>query len=159
KFWPADVHIIGKDIIWHHSVIWGSLLLSAGLKLPKTLLVHGFITVGGQKMSKSLGNVIDPFQLVKKYGTDSVRYFLLREIPPTEDGDFTYQKFEGRYNSDLASGLGNLVARVITLATKLKVKSEKLKVTVQNQKVVDNTWKKYKKALEEFKFNEAFFSF
>jgi len=118
KFWPADLHIIGKDIIWHHSVIWGSLLLSAGLPLPKTIFVHGFITVGGQKMSKSLGNIIDPFELVKKYGVDAVRYFLLREIPSTEDGDFTYEKFEKRYNSDLAKGLGNLVARTLTMVEK-----------------------------------------
>jgi len=166
KFWPADVHVIGKDIPWHHSVIWGSLLLSLGLPLPKTIFVHGFITVSGQKMSKSLGNVIDPFELVKKYssasspqvGTDAVRYFLLREIPSTEDGDFTYEKFEGRYNADLASGLGNLVARVITLGAKLKTQNVNLKTTTQNLKLkkeTDNTWKRYKKTLEEFKFNES----
>ena len=105
-------------------------------------------------MSKSLGNVVDPFELVKKYGTDPVRYFLLREIIPTEDGDFTYEKFEQRYNSDLAKGLGNLVARVVTLADKHTV-SSKLKASQQTQKEIDNTQKKYKKALKEFKFNEA----
>jgi len=158
KFWPGQIHI-GKDIIWHHSVIFPCLLFSAGLKLPKIIFVHGFITVAGQKMSKSLGNVIDPFELVKKYGTDAVRYFLLREIPPTEDGDFTYEKFEARYNSDLASGLGNLVARVLTLATKLKIKNEKFKITNQNLKsIIDETWKNYKKALDEFKFNEVLIS-
>ena len=114
--WPADIQCIGKDILKFHSLIWPGMLLSLGLPLPKVILVHGFITVAGQKMSKSLGNVIDPFELVKKYGTDAVRYFLLREIPPTEDGDFTYEKFEGRYNADLAKGLGNLAARVITMA-------------------------------------------
>jgi len=159
KFWPADVHVIGKDIIWHHSVIWGSLLLSAGLPLPKTIFVHGFITVGGRKMSKSLGNVIDPFELVKKYGTDPVRYFLLREIPPTEDGDFTYGKFEQRYNADLASGLGNLVARVITMAGKLSLKSEirnlKKIPNPKFQTMINKTWKDYRKALGRFKFNEA----
>jgi len=154
KFWPADVHMIGKDIIWHHGVIFPCLLFSAGLKLPKTIFVHGFITVGGQKMSKSLGNVVDPFELVKKYGTDPVRYFLLREIIPTEDGDFTYEKFEQRYNSDLAKGLGNLVARVVTLADKYDV-SSKLKASRQTQEEIDNTQKKYQKALKEFKFNEA----
>ena len=105
-------------------------------------------------MSKSLGNVINPFELVKKYGTDPVRYFLLREIPPTEDGDFTFEKFEQRYNDDLASGLGNLVARVITLNLKLKTKNVKL----MNQKfavVIDETKQKTEKALEEFKFNGA----
>jgi len=162
KFWPTEVHIIGKDIVWHHSVIWGSLLLSLGLPLPKTIFVHGFITAGGQKMSKSLGNVIDPFELVKKYGTDPVRYFLLREIPPTEDGDFTYEKFENRYNSDLAKGLGNLVARVITMATKINPNFKiKISKQIQNPKfktIINKTWRKYKKALEEFKFNEALVS-
>lgn len=154
RYWPADVHCVGKDIFKFHSLLWPAMLLSINLPLPKTIFVHGFITVGGQKMSKSLGNVIDPFELVKKYGTDAVRYFLLREIPPTEDGDFTYQKFEGRYNSDLASGLGNLVARVLTVAKKLKTTTQNLKL----KKEIDNTWKKYKKALEEFKFNEALIS-
>jgi len=155
KFWPPDVHCIGKDIfIRFHGSLWPAILLSLRLPLPKTIFVHGFITVSGQKMSKSLGNVIDPFELVKKYDTDPVRYFLLREIPPTEDGDFTYQKFEGRYNSDLASGLGNLVARVLTMAKKLKTTTQNLKL----KKEIDNTWKKYKKALEEFKFNEALIS-
>ena len=158
KYWPADVHCLGKDIQKFHCLIWPGILLSLKLSLPKTIFVHGFITVSGQKMSKSLGNVIDPFELVRKYGADAVRYFLLREIPPTEDGDFTYQKFEGRYNSDLAKGLGNLVARVITLATKFKVKSEKLKVAVKNQKVINDTWKRYRRALDEFKFNEALVS-
>jgi len=151
KFWPG-INIIGKDIVWHHSVIFPCLLFSAGLELPKTIFVHGFITVAGQKMSKSLGNVIDPFELVKKYGADAVRYFLLREIPPTEDGDFTYQKFEERYNSDLAKGLGNLVARVLTMAERTKIQ-EYSHIATQPQ--INQTWKNYKKALEEFKFNEA----
>jgi len=155
KFWPADVHIIGKDITWHHSVIWSSLLLSLDLPLPKTIFVHGYITSGGQKMSKSLGNVVDPFELVKKYGTDAVRYFLLREIPPTEDGDFTEEKFQQRYNGDLASGLGNLVARVLTLAQNSEFKNQKSKIQIKIQKEIDKTWKDYKIALENFKFNEA----
>jgi len=103
-------------------------------------------------MSKSLGNVIDPFELVKKYGADPVRYFLLREIPPTEDGDFTYKKFEGRYNADLSSGLGNLVARILTLAEKIDVKLYTPQVIKPK---IDETWQNYKKALENFKFNEA----
>ena len=101
------------------------MLLSLGMDLPKTILVHGFINSAGQKMSKSLGNVVDPFELVKKYGADAVRFFLLREIPSTEDGDFTEEKFVERYNGDLASGLGNLVARVVTLAQKFEVKNFK----------------------------------
>jgi len=156
KYWPADVHCVGKDIFRFHSLLWPAILLSLNLRLPKTIFVHGFITVGGQKMSKSLGNVIDPFELVKKYGTDAVRYFLLREIPPTEDGDFTYEKFEKRYNADLASGLGNLVARVITMAKQLTTYN--LQLTTRNSKLkkeINKTWEDYKKALDEFKFSEA----
>ena len=155
KYWPADVHCLGKDILKFHVLIWPGMLLSLKLPLPKTLFVHGFITVNGQKMSKSLGNVINPFELIEKYGIDAVRYFLLREISPTEDGDFTYQKFEERYNADLANGLGNLVARVITMAEKLKTKNEKRKTTTKNLKFINNIRKRYKKALDEFKFNEA----
>ncbi len=157
KYWPADIHCIGKDILKFHGGIWPGILLSLELPLPKIIFVHGFITVAGKKMSKSLGNVIDPFELVKKYGTDTVRYFLLREIPATQDGDFTYEKFEERYNSDLAKGLGNLTARVITLAKKFKIFA-KNKQNPGIKKEIENTWKKYKKALNEFKFNEALVS-
>ncbi|MFC1630255.1 class I tRNA ligase family protein [Patescibacteria group bacterium] len=152
KFWPADVHCIGKDIQKFHSLFWPGMLLSLKLPLPKAIFVHGFITVSGQKMSKSLGNVIDPFELVKKYGTDPVRYFLLREIPSAEDGDFTFEKFEQRYNADLAKGLGNLLARVVTVAESIdgfQVPDQKFK------KEAEKTWKGYEKALIDFKFNEA----
>ena len=156
KYWPADIHVIGKGILRFHAIYWTALLLSAKLALPKTIFVHGYLTSAGQKMSKSLANIVDPFELVKKYGTDPVRYFLLREIPPTEDGDFTGQKFEGRYNADLASGLGNLVARVITMAAKFRIPAfAKSRAGKQNSKIINNTWKNYKKALDNFKFNEA----
>jgi len=98
RYWPADVHMVGKDILRFHATIWPAILLSLKIELPKTIFVHGYITVDGQKMSKSLGNVIDPFLLVEKYDTDAVRYFFLRELSPTEDGDFSYEKFEIRYN-------------------------------------------------------------
>src|SRR3989338_2326616 len=117
-WWPADLHIIGKDILRFHTAIWPGMLLSAGLPLPKAIFVHGFITVEGQKMSKTIGNVIAPVEQ-KKPGTDPVRYYLLREIPSYEDGDFSYKKFEERYNGDLANGIGNLVARVTTIGQKL----------------------------------------
>ena len=161
RFWPADVHCIGKDIQKFHCLIWPGMLLSLGLDLPKIIFVHGFITTGGQKMAKSLGNVIDPFELAKKYGTDAVRYFLLREVPPTEDGDFTYEKFEARYNSDLAKGLGNLTARVVTLADKFKIQNAKIKITTKNlkfKKEIEKTKKNWERALDEFKFNETLIS-
>ncbi len=115
KWWPADAHLIGKGILRFHAVYWPAFLLSAKLPLPKSIIVHGYITVDGQKMSKTVGNVIDPFALIEKYGVDPVRYYLLREIPSGEDGDFSYEKFEQRYNGDLANGIGNLVARVAAL--------------------------------------------
>ena len=112
KFWPADLHIIGKDILRFHAAIWPGMLLSAGLPLPKKIMVHGFITVNGQKMSKTLGNVADPFVLAEKYGAEAVRYYLLRELSSFGDGDFTEEKFKESYNANLANGLGNFVSRV-----------------------------------------------
>lgn len=116
KFWPAQVHVMGKDILRFHAAIWPAMLLSAGVPLPKSLLVHGFITSGGKKMSKTLGNVIDPEELLAEYGTDAVRYYLARHISPFEDGDITREAFKDAYNADLANGLGNLAARILQLA-------------------------------------------
>ena len=115
KWWPADVHVIGKGITRFHAIYWPAFLLSAGLKLPKSIFIHGYFTVNGQKMSKTVGNVIDPFDLIKKYGADALRYYLLREIPSTADGDFSEKRFKELYNADLANGLGNLVARIAKL--------------------------------------------
>ncbi len=158
KYWPADVHCLGKDIFRFHALMWPAMLLAAKLGRPKNIFVHGFITSNGQKMSKSLGNIVDPFELVEKYGVNAVRYFLLREIPSTEDGDFTYEKFKQRYNSDLASGIGNLVARVIKLAQDSQLSFSDKFSDKNFQKIIDKTKKDFKKALEEFKFNEALVS-
>ncbi|MBW6440481.1 methionine--tRNA ligase [Patescibacteria group bacterium] len=117
-YWPADVHIIGKDILRFHAAIWPAILLSAGLSLPKKLFVHGFITSDGQKISKSLGNVIDPIAVAKKYGVDALRYYLLKEIPSGGDGNFSFERFEEIYKSDLQNGLGNLIARTLTMPEK-----------------------------------------
>lgn len=116
KFWPANTHVIGKDILRFHAAIWPGMVLSAGLPLPKTLLVHGFLTSGGKKMSKSLGNVIDPEELLREYGVDAMRYYLARHISPFEDGDITREHFKEAYNADLANGLGNLASRIMQLA-------------------------------------------
>jgi len=121
QWWGSEevVHVIGKDILRFHAAIWPGMLLAAGIALPKKIIVHGFITVEGEKMSKTVGNVLDPVELVEKYGIDPVRYYLLREIPSGEDGDFSIKKFEERYNGDLANGIGNLVARVSTIGEKI----------------------------------------
>ncbi len=113
-FWPG-VQVAGKDNLRQQTAIWQAMLMSAKLPNSKQVFIHGFITVNGQKISKSLGNVVDPFTLVEKFGTDAVRYFLLAKINPHEDSDFTVEKFENAYNSDLANGLGNLVSRVAKL--------------------------------------------
>lgn len=121
EFWMDNrdiTHIIGKDILRFHAMLWPAMLRAAGLPLPKKICVHAHITSGGQKMSKSLGNVVDPFALIEKYGVDPVRYYLLKEIPTTEDGDFSFERFEEVYKADLQNGLGNLTARVLAMAEK-----------------------------------------
>ena len=157
KWWPADLHVIGKDILRFHVAIWPGMLLAAGLSLPKAIFVHGFITVGGQKMAKSIGNVIDPSELTQKYGIDPVRYYLLREIPSGEDGDFSYKKFEDRYNGDLANGLGNLVARVAALGEKISPINFHFgrDIDATAKKETENVFGAYEKCLEEIKLNEA----
>jgi len=122
RFWEGGssiTHLIGKGVLRFHAIYWPAMLLSAGLKLPTQIVVHGYLTVGGQKISKSLGNVIDPFEVVEKYGTDALRYWLARDVNPFEDGDFTWEKFAERYEADLANGIGNFVSRVLTLAERL----------------------------------------
>lgn len=153
KWWPADAQIVGKDNLRFHAAIWPGMLLSAGLDLPKEIFIHGFVNVEGQKISKTVGNVIAPQVVVEKYGVDPVRYFFLREFPSAEDGDFSYKKLEERYNGDLANGLGNLVQRVATLIAnnmngELVYDSAKRKV--QRTKYAD-----YEKAISEFRLHDA----
>lgn len=145
EFWPVT-QVAGKDNLRQQSAIWQAMLMSAGIPNSKQIFIHGFVTSNGQKISKSLGNVIDPFELVKKYGTDATRYFLLAKMHPYEDSDFTYEKFETSYNSDLANGLGNLVARTAKLC-------EKSNLTFKKDK--QNLDPKISKLLSEFRFDEA----
>lgn len=115
KFWPANVQIIGKDIIRFHAAIWPAILLALGLPLPQQLYVHGFVTMNGEKMSKSLGNVVSPAEIIEKYGVDALRYYFLRHIPSYGDGDFTWERFDAVYHGELANELGNAVQRVASM--------------------------------------------
>ena len=124
-FWPPNLQLMAKDIIRVHATIWPALLLALDYKLPETLFVHGYFTVNGQKMSKSLGNVVSPFNLIRKYGADSLRYFLMRNIPFGDDGDFSEEALKERHNNELANKLGNLVSRVSALAEKYGLEKTK----------------------------------
>ncbi len=130
KFWnnAETIHWIGKGINRFHTVYWPAMLLSAGVTLPKKVVIHGYITVGGQKMSKSIGNVIDPMPLIEEYGTDAVRY-VLAKIPVFEDGDITLERIKDVYNADLANGIGNLLSRVIKMSSMYGIKNVSTKVT------------------------------
>lgn len=144
KFWPANIHILGKDNLRWHALLWPAMLKSAGIELPKTILVNGFLSLNGQKISKSLGNVIRPTDWVEKFSADAVRYYLLRYTVLTEDSDVSEEKLTNTYNADLANGLGNLVARVARLCEKVELDK------IDNPKLTAG----YEKKIESFKFNE-----
>ena len=153
KYWidnPNRLHVIGKGIIRFHAVYWPAMLKSAGIPLPKTEFVHGYITVEGQKISKTLGNVIDPFDLVGKFGQEAVRYYLLREIPAWGDGDFSISRFKELHNGELANGLGNLVARVARLCADTKLNLPQKKNFKFKKTVLDE--------LKNFRFDRALIS-
>ncbi len=144
--WPAEVHVIAKDILWFHCIIWQALLISAGIKLPKKIFVHSYYTIDGRKMSKSVGNVISVDDLVKRYGADGARYLILSTFPASSDGDVGYSKFDIKYNADLANGLGNLVARVAKLCEKSGFDFKPTKSQLYPQ---------IKKPLGQFQFEET----
>lgn len=151
-WWPADLHIIGKDINRFHTMYWPAMLLSAGLLLPKQILIHGFVNAkGGEKFSKSLNNAPDPKDVIDKYGLEAVRYYMLSQVPIQDDHDFTYGRFEEVYNADLANGLGNLVSRVAKLCENAGFKQAK----GAESKHLIGAYNEYKSLLEDYKFNEA----
>lgn len=148
SLWPADVHIVGKDILRFHAIIWPAMLLSAGLELPKSILGTGLIISGGRKMSKTIGNVIDPQDLIDKYGAEAVRYYFARHISPFTDGDLTIEGFEEAYSGNLVNGIGNLVSRIMKLAeTHLDRSVERSEAEAFPEQYVE--------AFEKFEFNRA----
>ncbi|MCL4403927.1 methionine--tRNA ligase [Patescibacteria group bacterium] len=155
SFWPG-VQIAGKDNLRQQSAMWQAMLMSAELPPSRQILIHGFINSGGQKMSKSLGNVIDPFAVTEKYGTDALRFWLLHDLAPFEDGDFTWERFNESYNANLANGLGNFAARVLTLGEKLDDGNFKSgEIDPEIDKLIAETRERVAAHTETYSFNEA----
>jgi len=148
-YWPADVQIMGKDILRFHAGIWPAMLLGLGLPLPKKLMVHGFINVGGAKMSKSVGNVVDPNEVIDNYGIDAFRYFFSRHIPSLDDGDFTWEKFETAYNTELGNDLGNLVQRVGAMVTRYQAG------VIGDAPQAEHDMRRYHEAMTNLQFDNA----
>ncbi len=149
SIWPADLHIIGKGIIRFHTVYWPAFLLSADIPLPKAVFAHGYLTVNGQKMSKTIGNIINPNEVVNKYGVDATRYYLLKEIPPFSDGDFSYSRMDEVYSSDLSNELGNLLSRLTNLGEKYNVE------VINDYEIKDIYDPAIVNLMKEYRFNEA----
>ncbi len=148
-FWPAEVQVVGKDILRFHAGIWPAMLLGLEISLPKKLLVHGFINIGGAKISKSVGNVIDPNEIIDNYGVDAFRYFFSRHIPTQDDGDFTWEKFETAYNTELGNDLGNVVQRVSSMITRYQAG------VIGDARQAEHDMKPYRDAMEALTFDIA----
>ena len=150
KWWPADLHLVGKDIIKFHCALWPAMLMSAGLPLPTQVFAHGYFTIEGEKMSKSLGNVIDPKDMAAKYGMDALRFFLLREIPFGDDGDFSEERLKQRYSGELGNALGNLMHRVLSMTEKYF--EGKVPALDGDGAAAKAAWENYEKAMDSFDF-------
>ncbi|NTW61385.1 methionine--tRNA ligase, partial [Candidatus Saccharibacteria bacterium] len=149
QYWPADVQIVGKDILRFHAGLWTAMLIGLGLPLPKKILVHGHIVVGGAKMSKTVGNVVDPNEVIDGYGVDAFRYYFSRHVPTLDDGDFTWEKFENAYNTELANDLGNLVMRVASMIKKYQ------SGVIGEMPLGEHDMGTYHEAIENLEFNRA----
>lgn len=155
RFWPATWHVLGKDISRFHCIIWPALLLAVGIEPPRGLFVHGFLTVDGQKMSKTLGNVVAPETLVEKFGVDGARYVLLRQMVPGEDSDVALEKLTAIYTAELKNGLGNLLSRTLTLAQRARLEKLAPVAHPEAERLTAASWQAYHAALAEFNFSAA----
>lgn len=149
EYWPADVEVVGKDIMRFHAGIWPAMLLGLGLELPKKLLVHGHISSSGSKMSKTVGNIVDPNEIINNFGLDAFRYFFARHIPTLDDGDFTWEKFESAYNNELGNDLGNVIQRVASMLTRYQ------SGVIGQAPQGEHDMSAYHEAMESLEFNKA----
>lgn len=149
EYWPADVEVVGKDILRFHAGIWPAMLLGLGLPLPKKLLVHGFVNVGGAKMSKTVGNVVDPSEIISQYGVDAFRYYFSRHVPTFDDGDFTWERFEEAYNTELSNELGNALQRISSMIARYQAG------VVGRDTQSDHDDNHYHEAMRELNFSRA----
>ena len=154
-YWPADLHLVGKDILRFHTVYWPAFLMSLGYEIPKKVFAHGWWTVEGKKMSKTLGNVIDPYDVVKEFGLDQVRYFLLREVPFGQDGDFSRKAIINRINGELANEIGNLYSRVVNMANKFLGGEVSGARDEEYRKVAEETINNYEEYMKAVNFYKA----
>lgn len=160
RFWPADVHVVGKDITRFHAVVWPAILMAAGLPLPRSVHAHGFVTLNGEKMSKSRGIFVEPVQLVERYGSDAVRWVLLSEVPFDRDGDFSMSSFIDRYNADLANDYGNLVSRTTKMVQryfdgKVPAAAARQPIDDELRTTAARILPVYDAAMDRLRFNEA----
>ncbi len=147
EWWPATAEFVGKDILRFHSIIWPAMLIGLGLPMPNALVSHGMVLADGQKMSKSIGNVVNPADVLERHGTDAFRYYFLRHIDTFEDSDFTWEKFENAYNNELANDLGNLVQRLAAMFSKHNIKFEKHNIEISAE---------YRELMDNYEYTKAF---
>jgi methionyl-tRNA synthetase len=159
-YWPADLHVIGKDITRFHCILWPAMLMSAGIKLPKAIHGHGFVTFKGERMSKTLGNIVEPLDLARKYGADALRYYLCREIVFGKDGDFSWEQFIQRYNSELANDLGNLMSRTCGMLRqyfngRIPAASERMEGNTSLREIFEKTKLDYFRAMDAYEIHNG----
>ena len=156
RYWPADLHVIGKDITRFHCIIWPAMLMSAKLPLPETILGHGWVQFQGEKLSKSLGNIVNPLEIADRWGADALRYYLLKEVPLSRDGDFTWELFIDRYNADLANDWGNLFTRTVSMVHRYRAGVVASAPPIEGMRdLITSATRDYTRAMEEYEIDKG----